>query len=73
MKMGTAAEMQMINSLSEAIAGADRSEKTTKHIKDILEDMLNITDDQYKLANAQIDEENHLHSLSSKKGINFRE
>ena len=25
------------------------------------------------LANAQIDEENHLHSLSSKKGINFRE
>ena len=73
MKMGTAAEMQMINSLSEAIAGADRSARTTKHIKDILEDMLNITDDQYKLANAQIDEENHLHSLSSKKGINFRE
>lgn len=73
MKMGTQAEMQMINSLSEAIAGVDRSAKTTKHIKDILEDMLNITDDQHKLANAQIEEENHLHSLSSKKGINFRE
>ncbi len=72
MKIGTKTEMGMIDSLSKAIAGVDESIGSTRHIKDILEDMLGITDDQYKLANAQIDEENHLHSLSSSKGINFR-
>jgi len=73
MKMGTQVEMEMINSLSEAMARVDKSISSTRHIKDILEDLLSITDDQHKLANAQIEEENHLHSLSSKKGINFRE
>jgi transcriptional regulator CtsR len=72
MKVGTEKEMQMINSLSEAIV-YDGSSQAIKQVKNLLEDMLGITDDEYKLANAQIDEENHLHSLSSSKGINFRE
>jgi len=71
MKIGTKTEMGMIDSLSKAIA-LDGSAEGARQVKNILEDMLGITDDQYKLANAQIDEENHLHSLSSNKGINFR-
>tara|TARA_X000000368_G_C22842538_1_gene628351 strand:+ start:105 stop:323 length:219 start_codon:yes stop_codon:yes gene_type:complete len=72
MKIGTKTEMGMIDSLSKAIA-FDGSSEGARQVKNILEDMLGITDDEYKLANAQIDEENHLHSLSSSKGINFRE
>jgi hypothetical protein len=73
MKQATKVEVDMIDALSKAIACDGGSVSTVRKIGDILEDMLGITDDQYKLANAQIDEENHLHSLSSKKGINFRE
>ena len=73
MKEATKVEADMIDALSKAIACDGGSVSTVRKIGDILEDMLGITDDQYKLANAQIEEENHLHSLSSKKGINFRE
>ncbi len=54
MKEATNVEADMIDALSKAIAGDEGSVRTVRKIGDILEDMLGITDDQYKLANAQI-------------------
>ena len=49
------------------------SEEMHDKVASLFENMFSVNTDEYILANAQLEEEEHLNALQSRKGINFRE
>jgi hypothetical protein len=73
----TQQEKDLARSLTDQVLSLDGapmpSEEIHEKVVSLFENLFSVNTDEHVLANAQLEEEEHLRSLQSRKGINFRE
>ena len=73
----TQQEKDLARSLTNQVLSLDGAPMPSEEIHDkvvsLFENLFSVNTDEHILANAQLDEEEHLKTLQSSKGINFRE
>ena len=73
----TQQEKDLARSLTDQVLSLDGAPMTSREIHNkvasLFENLFSSNTDEHVLANIQLDEEEHLNTLQSSKGINFRE
>lgn len=73
----TTQEKDLARSLTDQVLSLDGapipSEEMHDKVVSLFENLFSVNTDEHILANAQLEEEEHLNALQSRKGINFRE
>ena len=73
----TQQEKSLARSLTDQVLSLNGAPMPSEEIHDkvvsLFENLFSVNTDEYILANAQLEEEEHLDALQSRKGINFRE
>lgn len=73
----TTQEKDLARALTDQVLSLDGaptpSEEIHKKVSSLFEHLFSVNTDEHYLANAQLAEEEHIKSLQTSKGINFRE